>query len=115
MRRKILHSILMFSLVAIILFFTSCGNVKNNNDSNESTTTTNSIENPSTSNNVNTYYTITFKNDDGTVLQESNVKMGDLPLYKGETPKKESTSEFDFTFDDWNKKIFLICTELVIL
>ena len=115
MRRKVLHSILMFSLVVIILFFTSCGNVKNNNDSNESTTTTNSIENPSTSNsstsnpstsnNVNTYYTITFKNDDGTVLQESNVKMGDLPLYKGETPKKESTSEFDFTFDDWNKKI----------
>ena len=105
MRRKILHSILMFLLVAIILFFTSCGNVKNNNDSNESTTTTNSLENPSTSNNVNTYYTITFKNDDGTVLQESNVKMGDLPLYKGETPKKESTSEFDFTFDDWNKKI----------
>ncbi|MBQ7123826.1 MAG: InlB B-repeat-containing protein, partial [Oscillospiraceae bacterium] len=50
-------------------------------------------------------YTITFKNEDGTVLDEQTVKYGDTPVYGGETPEKAATAQYTYTFDKWDKKV----------
>ena len=50
-------------------------------------------------------YNIKFFNDDQTLLQEVVVKDGDVPQYTGETPKKEQTAEFTYTFKDWTPQI----------
>ena len=50
-------------------------------------------------------YTIRFVDEDGTELQSSEVKYGQTPEYNGETPTKESTAEFHYTFAGWTPKI----------
>lgn len=50
-------------------------------------------------------YTITFTNEDGTVLQSTEVAYGETPTYNGETPTKESDAEFTYTFAGWDKGI----------
>ena len=51
------------------------------------------------------YYTITFVNDDGTVLQASQVAEGEMPVYTGETPTKQETAEFRYFFESWTPEI----------
>lgn len=53
---------------------------------------------------VNTY-AVTFKNEDGTVLQTGNVEYGKTPVYSGETPTKSATAQYTYTFDGWSKAI----------
>ncbi|MCR4856108.1 MAG: carbohydrate-binding domain-containing protein [Erysipelotrichaceae bacterium] len=50
-------------------------------------------------------YLITFKNDDGTVLQEKKTPVYETPKYEGNTPTKESDDEYDYTFKGWDKEI----------
>lgn len=50
-------------------------------------------------------YTITFKNEDGTILQSSPFQYGSTPSYAGETPTKASTVEFDYTHSGWSPSI----------
>ncbi len=50
-------------------------------------------------------YTITFKNEDGTVLQTGKLPYGELPVYGGAVPEKTATDEFTYFFDGWNKEI----------
>ena len=45
-------------------------------------------------------YTITWKNGD-TILDKTNVKRGETPEYIGETPTKEATAEYTYTFSGW--------------
>ena len=49
-------------------------------------------------------YTVKFVNGDGTLLQESKVKYGDIPEYKGETPTLPATAEKTYTFDCWSSE-----------
>ena len=51
------------------------------------------------------YYTITFVNDNGTVLQTSQVEEGMMPEYTGGTPTKATTAEYTYTFISWTPKI----------
>ena len=51
------------------------------------------------------YYTITFVNEDGTVLQTSQVAEGEMPVYTGETPTKQETAEFRYFFESWTPEI----------
>ena len=51
------------------------------------------------------YYTITFVNDDGTVLQTSQVEEGTMPEYTGDTPTKQETDEFRYFFECWTPEI----------
>ena len=50
-------------------------------------------------------YTVTFKNYDGSTLQEETLEYGTLPVYKGEIPTREKTKEYTYTFKGWDKEI----------
>jgi uncharacterized repeat protein (TIGR02543 family) len=50
-------------------------------------------------------YTITFKNYDGTELQSSEVAYGETPSYTGETPTREQTAQYTYTFKGWDPTI----------
>ena len=49
-------------------------------------------------------YSVTFKNYDGTILQEEQLQEGSLPEYKGQTPQKEKIG-YNCTFVKWDKDI----------
>lgn len=51
------------------------------------------------------YYTITFKNDDGTILDSMQVAEGEMPAYTGETPVKTGESGYVYEFDGWSEEI----------
>lgn len=48
---------------------------------------------------------IIFANYDGTALQSELVELGDMPVYKGETPTREATSQYEYTYKGWDKPI----------
>ena len=50
-------------------------------------------------------YTITFVNEDGTVLQRGSVAYGDTPEYTGATPTKAADVQYTYTFDTWSPTI----------
>ncbi len=56
-------------------------------------------------------YLIKFINDDGTVLQSSEVAYGELPAYTGETPTKAATAQYTYTFNGWNPTIVTVTGE----
>ena len=57
-------------------------------------------------------YTITFKNGDH-ILQSSEVPYGETPAYTGETPTKESTAEFSYSFSGWSPAVASVTGEQV--
>ena len=51
-------------------------------------------------------FTITWQNENGEILEvDNNVHYGNIPSYNGETPTKEETEEFTYTFNSWSPKI----------
>ena len=46
-------------------------------------------------------YTVTFVNEDGTVLQTGKVLEGELPKYTGDVPTKAATAEDTYVFVGW--------------
>lgn len=58
-------------------------------------------------------YTITFKNDDGTVLQYSKVKHGET-ITAPETPTKKSDNNYDYTFERWDTEFTTATQDLTI-
>lgn len=50
-------------------------------------------------------YTITWKNEDGTVLDTAEVAYGEIPAYTGKAPEKESDAENHYTFAGWVEDI----------
>lgn len=50
-------------------------------------------------------YRIAFVNPDGTILQQSMVKKGELPSYRGATPTLEQTEDYSFSFTGWTPEI----------
>ena len=53
---------------------------------------------------VNTY-TVTFVNENGSVLQSGNVAYGDTPEYTGTTPTKPADAQYTYTFNGWSPEI----------
>lgn len=51
------------------------------------------------------YYTVVFRNYDGTVLYETNVVFNETPVFAGETPVKPGSADTKWVFDGWNKTI----------
>ena len=53
-------------------------------------------------------YTITFKNDDGTILSQTPVKYGEYAEYRGETPTKTNVEAgYKATFTGWDNQELL--------
>ena len=50
-------------------------------------------------------YTVSFVNDNGDVLQSSQLAYGATPVYNGATPVKPATAEFTYTFAGWSPAI----------
>ena len=65
----------------------------------EKTTNTTITTNEATSTTVNRY-TVKWMNGEKLLLEES-YNEGDIPNYKGTTPTKASTSQYEYTFDGW--------------
>lgn len=121
-------SIVLTSLI-LLFVITSCANSTNNNNNNgnqelSNVTSTNPNEpsqtepsNPDTSDNPgtdeNVYYTITFKDYDGTVLQTSNVKKGETPTYNKTNPSRNNDDNYSYTFNGWNPSIETVSKDMV--
>ena len=56
-------------------------------------------------------YTITWKNEDGTVLQSGEVAYGEAPVYTGEMPSRPSTAENTYTFAGWDKEVVTVTSD----
>ena len=56
-------------------------------------------------------YEIKFVNDDGTVLQTTEVDADATPVYSGATPTKAATAQYTYTFKDWDKEIVPVTGE----
>ena len=53
---------------------------------------------------VNTY-TVTWKNEDGSVLKTDEVAYGATPAYTGATPEKAADDDYTYTFSSWDKAL----------
>ncbi len=59
-------------------------------------------------------YTVTFQNEDGTVLSKEQVAEGDTAIYTGTPPAKPCDEDYHYTFAGWDKALTGIVTETVI-
>ena len=50
---------------------------------------------------VDAAYQVTFKAEDGTVLQQNNIEKGLQPVFMGEAQTKPSTPKYAYDFDGW--------------
>ena len=50
-------------------------------------------------------YIITFCNDDGTILQQDTLELGEMPEYRRGIPTKDSTEQYNYTFIGWNQEL----------
>ena len=58
-------------------------------------------------------YTVTFKNYDGTVLQNTREDYGSMPTYHGVTPTRPSDAVADYTFAGWDPEITYVKADAV--
>lgn len=59
-------------------------------------------------------YTITWKYYDGEVIEvDNNVPYGAEPIYDGDTPTKESNSQYSYVFDEWSPTLSTVIGDVV--
>ena len=99
---------LLFTAILItctMLVFSACFST-GNSQSSESSSDDVSVSEP-------TIFSVKFVNEDGTVLQELEVEEGQYPVYSGDTPIKESTAQYRYVFDGWDKTVVIATSDAV--
>ena len=56
-------------------------------------------------------YTITWQNEDGSILKNDEILWGQLPNYTGETPTKTPTADIRYVFNGWTPSIEVVIGE----
>lgn len=56
---------------------------------------------------------ITFKNEDGTILQKDTLKIGAIPHYIGPTPTKSATPQYTYNFKGWKPEVVAVTGDAV--
>lgn len=51
------------------------------------------------------YFTVSFKNYDGSLLSESTIEQGHTVEYEGVTPTRGETAEYTYTFTGWDQSL----------
>ena len=105
----ILAVVLTFSLSAVLACNSKPEENTNQSSLKEEISSNSSINDNASSNSsveeqVVTYL-ITFANEDGTVLQQTEVEEGSMPEYTGATPSKAATAQYTYTFAGWDKPL----------
>lgn len=59
-----------------------------------------------------TYYTVTWQNYDGTVLQKQVVKEGATPNYTGAVPKKPQDTDYRYSFSGWSPSVSAVTSNI---
>ncbi|MBR6825339.1 MAG: InlB B-repeat-containing protein, partial [Oscillospiraceae bacterium] len=59
-------------------------------------------------------HTVTFRNEDGTVLSEQKVSHGGTATYEGATPTKENDADNHYTFAGWDKELTDITADMTL-
>ena len=60
----------------------------------------------------NATFVVTWRNADGTVLDEQDYASGVTPVYGGEPPTMPSTDEFDYEFVGWNSDVVAVTQDV---
>jgi hypothetical protein len=59
-------------------------------------------------------YVVTFKGEDGAVLQQVTVKYGETAVYSGTTPTKSSTAQYSYKFTGWSAELTNVVSDLTV-
>ena len=54
------------------------------------------------------FYTVTFVNWDGTVLEQQLLEYGTTPVYGGSVPTKAATAQYTYSFSGWEPTLALV-------
>ena len=57
-------------------------------------------------------YTITWKNEDGSVLKSEQVNYGTMPSYPGEAPTKEGDAQYRYSFKGWTPETAAVTADV---
>ena len=56
-------------------------------------------------------YTVSWVNEDGTVLATEEYEGGEMPTYKGETPTKADDDKYTYTFNGWSPVVSTVTAD----
>ncbi len=106
--KKFLSTLITVILLFSLSFAFACDTSSNTNSESQNS----SIIDSGSSSETTIKYLVVFLNEDGTVLQQSEVEEGFIPEYMGETPSKQSTVQYNFTFSGWDKPLNSVTSDV---
>lgn len=110
---------LLSVIATAFLLLTSChGHVRSSSsysgNSSSNNTSSSDSSSLSSSNEAPRTFTVTWKNEDGLVLEvDSNVLEGTLPTYDGGTPTKPNDAQYNYVFSSWYPEVSEVHADII--